>query len=36
VSPHDFRRTRVSNITSERISIPRFIAGQILSIQKAG
>jgi len=30
-TPHDFRRTGATNITSERIGMPRFIVSQILA-----
>lgn len=31
VTPHDFRRTGATNITGERIGIPRFIVSQVLN-----
>lgn len=30
-TPHDFRRAGVSNMTSERLGIPRFIASQVIA-----
>jgi integrase len=30
-TPHDFRRTGATNITSERIGIPRFIVSRVLN-----
>jgi integrase len=36
VTPHDFRRFGSSNITGERIGLPRFIAGQILAHSDGG
>ena len=30
-TPHDFRRTGATNITGERIGIPRFIVAQVLA-----
>ena len=30
-TPHDFRRTGATNMTSERISVPRFIVSQVLA-----
>ena len=35
-TPHDFRRTGGSNITSERIGMSRFIVGQILAHTEGG
>ena len=29
-TPHDFRRTGATNITSERIGMPRFIVSRVL------
>ena len=31
ITPHDFRRTAATNITGERIGIPRFIVKQVLA-----
>ncbi|MAY61480.1 MAG: hypothetical protein CML29_04650 [Rhizobiales bacterium] len=30
-TPHDFRRTGATNLTSERIGIPRFVVSQVLA-----
>ena len=30
-TPHDFRRTGATNLTSERVSIPRFVVSKILA-----
>lgn len=35
-TPHDFRRTGASNITSKRIGMTRFIAGQVLAHTEGG